>query len=286
MNQPAASHPDADTLCDLAAGLLAGTVGEADVQAHVAGCASCADFVALLATTRERLAGLPDEPMPPDVVARIDAALTTEAARGAGQAAPAPASTPVVTPLRASRRSHWQPPAGAVAAGVALLLAGGIGIAVVRSVGERSAPISSLAEGKSAPSASARQDAGGVRDYTPATLADGARALVASRGAAALGPKGTSATPLPSGAQQDTAGSAALARLRSPAQLAACVTELAGAPGVAPLAVDYAQFQSRPAVVIVLPYRDPAKMAVWVVGPACSAGQADTRYFQVVSRTR
>ena len=284
MKEPAVVHPDADTLCDLDAGLLKDTAGEADLQAHVAGCASCADLLALLATTRERLAALPQEPMPVDVATRMDAALAAAAAQ---TVTPRPATVAAVPSLRSPRRSsgiRWLRGVGAVAAGAALLMAGGIGVRALGGPSDRS-PLAGVTEGRSAPATGSPPAISEVRNYTPATLADGVRALLPGRAAdGAVRQSNPSAAPLPLGTRQTAAESAALARLRAPAQLAACVAELAGKQGVTPLAVDFALFQAEPAVVIVLPTADPTRVAAWVVGPACMKGHADRRHDELVSR--
>lgn len=296
MNEPATGHPDVDTLSDLDEGLLAGTPAEAAAQSHVAGCASCADFIALLASTREQLGALPATPMPADVVARIDAALAGEAARRAApdaalnvapDAEPAPQPAAVVTSLDSARRSRaprWMRASGAVAAGIALLMAGAIGYGALTTVTEKSGTISSAEGGNSAPNgAGAARDAL-TKNYTQATLAAGVRALVDNRTAAAIAPQTKSVSPMPLGAQQDRVGPPDLDRLRAPAQLAACITELASRPGVAPLAVDYATYEGQPAVIIVLPDADPTAVQAWVVGPACSTGNPDIRHREVVVR--
>lgn len=284
MNEPAADHPGVDALCDLDEGLLAGTPGEADIRAHVAGCASCADFIALLATTREQLAALPAEPMPAEVAVRIDAALAREATR---DAEPAPVTVAVVTPMdsaRRTRRPRWVRSAGAVAAGIALLMAGAVGVNAFNAVNEKSGTISGAAEDNSAPNDSAQRDAGSMRNYTQSTLADDVRALVGGGPAAAGAPQTKSSPSRPLGAQQDAAGPPDLSRLRSPAQLASCVAELTGRQGVAVIAVDYATYEGEPAVIIVLPDADPAVVQAWVVGPGCSTGNPDFRHREVVPR--
>lgn len=293
MSEPIAEHPDADVLCDLDEGLLAGRGDEADVQAHVAACASCADFIALLGTTREQLAAVATEPMPADVATRIDAALATEAARGAPGAPDAPDvsdtadEVAVVTPLRPARRSarsRWLPATGAVAAGIALLMAGAVGLGIVNSTSGGNQPSSANSERQADGGGGAPANAS-VRNYTSESLASGVRMLVAGQAWAGVDrPAGPSATPLPLGTEQDTAAPPDLDRLRAPVPLAACVAELAGKPGVSPLAVDYAAFEGQPAVVIVLPDADPALLQAWVVGPACAPGNTDLRRREVVRR--
>jgi len=71
------THPSSDVLADLAADL---TVDDA-TRAHVAACAPCGEAVALFGDAGALLAEAPDEPMPPEVAARLDAALDAEIAR-------------------------------------------------------------------------------------------------------------------------------------------------------------------------------------------------------------
>ncbi|MFG2882949.1 anti-sigma factor family protein [Streptomyces sp. NPDC048297] len=90
-----AGHPDAAEISDLTEGLLAPD-RSADVQRHLEGCEACADLHGSLEEIRGLLGSVPaPEPMPADVVARIDAALATEARTGASaDAGPAPAPAP------------------------------------------------------------------------------------------------------------------------------------------------------------------------------------------------
>jgi len=80
MTEPTAgdAHPDPDTLADLDAGVLDGAPGEADLRAHVAGCANCAGQAALLVDARSLLGELP---APPDAAGRLDTALAAAARR-------------------------------------------------------------------------------------------------------------------------------------------------------------------------------------------------------------
>lgn len=75
-----------------------------------------------------------------------------------------------------------------------------------------------------------------------------------------------------------------LSRLRDAAALDACVQELSGSPGVAPLAVDFAAYQGAPALVVLLPSSVPGRVDVFVVGPRCSAGDADLRLYVNAAR--
>lgn len=87
MTEPTAgqAHPEPNTLADLDAGVLDGAPGEADLRAHVAGCADCARQAALLVDARSLLGDLPAPPLPPDVVGRLDTALAAEARRTDGR---------------------------------------------------------------------------------------------------------------------------------------------------------------------------------------------------------
>lgn len=72
-------HPDVSEISDLTEGLLSPSRA-ADVRGHLDGCALCADVLTSLEEIRELLGTLPvPEPMPADVMDRIDAALADEA---------------------------------------------------------------------------------------------------------------------------------------------------------------------------------------------------------------
>jgi hypothetical protein len=101
----------------------------------------------------------------------------------------------------------------------------------------------------------------------------------------------TMAAPLPApGAAQDSAASASVAdpleRLREPAGLASCLAALLPPeePDVRPLALDYATYAGAPALAVVLPDPDPAKLSVFVVGPGCSQADDSTLRFVRVDR--
>ena len=103
-------HLDADALADLDEGLL-DRDHMASARAHVAGCPQCRAELAALTGVRERLAAAAEvEPMPAEVVARLDRALA--------EVATEPASTAVtrsVIPLR--RAAALRAPRAALAAG-------------------------------------------------------------------------------------------------------------------------------------------------------------------------
>jgi hypothetical protein len=72
-------HPDDDLLADLAADVLPTHQARA-VEAHVMACGRCAGLLTDAEQVRNLLLQDDPGPMPPDVLARIDAALRTEAA--------------------------------------------------------------------------------------------------------------------------------------------------------------------------------------------------------------
>ena len=76
-----------------------------------------------------------------------------------------------------------------------------------------------------------------------------------------------------------------LTRLRAPDALADCLAALTG-PGVdtTPLALDYAAFEGRPALVVVLPSRQPDRVDVFAVGAGCRQGDDQTLFFTRLDR--
>jgi hypothetical protein len=246
------------------------------------------------------LAALPATPMPPEVIARIEAALAAE---------PALAATPGVTTLakeRDRRRPSRRPLVFRVAASViALVGLTAFGIAVVNSGGATSsggssastadaaAGAASVAASAAAPPASA--PAGGVRltasgqDYTAATLAVQAESLLtASAAPSASSAAGESTAPAASASgtsdnRAATLGKAAFASLQaSPNKLAACVKELTDGDGRAPLAVDVGRWDHQVAFVIVLPAdKTSTQRQVYVVKPTCGTTNEGTDILEV-----
>jgi len=258
-----AAHLDLVTLADLDEALLEPAVASR-VRGHLAGCSDCRLRLASVAGVRTALAAAAAEPLPADIGARLDAALA-----GADRSAPVPAGRTAFTSM-ATRRVAWRPGGGLLAAGAAAsivaLLVGALAIGALRD-GGGSANSTAGAGGAAAP-ARGRSDAASTasgRNYTTAALRAAVPALVSTQRRAAGAP--VQAPP-------------ELAGLREPPALARCVAELAGRAGVAPLAVDLARFAGKPAAVVVLPEAGRASMLdVWVVGPGCTRGNPDLRYF-------
>ncbi|MEW1627149.1 hypothetical protein AB0387_06920 [Streptomyces sp. NPDC089173] len=74
-----AQHPEVSEISDLTEGLLPPSRAE-EIRGHLAACELCAEVLDSLEEIRGLLGDLPEpEPMPEDIVARIDAALAAEA---------------------------------------------------------------------------------------------------------------------------------------------------------------------------------------------------------------
>lgn len=291
--QSPSPHLDLDALADTLAGEGAG----AD---HLSTCASCTSRLAELTAAEARvtavLATLPPPPMPGGLAERLSAALAAQAPLTAQ-----PSST--VTPLpSAAPQRRWLP---AAAAAVLLVSGAGIGYAVLDRPGGGGEDSSAAAQDALVLNASGTDygDEAAVAGVLPAVL--GGTAGTVDRYTAQAAPEartttdGTSSEDTAAGssggtsqAQEDAALTAQapaagalpadpLERLRTPDGLAGCLAALVPPeePDLQPLALDYAQFQGAPALAVVLPDPDPAKVSIYVVGPACAQGNEDLRTF-------
>lgn len=234
------------------------------------------------AFVRDLLAGLPEPTMPPEVAARIDAALAAEAATVDARGTLATAAA-TVTPITAGRgsglgarlRGHWLMSAAAVVAVLALGSA-----VVVGALNGRSAT-SSNASGGTAALASRAPGAAGAettrltasgRGYTKTNLGPEVLALVA----------GTATSPV----TPDSATSALVAPAKTLVEdrprLAACLAKVEeGGPTTTPVAVDAGSFEGQAALVVVL-VGSSTSYDVFVVTPACSSADASLLYYASV----
>ncbi len=266
--------PDIDLLADYAAGVLDGTPEAAAVAERIAADPAWAELHAALVradeAVRADLAALPVPAIPDDIAARLDEALAAEAT----------GTTAAVVPLR--KRRSWGVAGGAVAAGVAVLAAGAIGIQALGggntqrdSATTASAPESSdKAEGPAAGSAPPKAAAPGAVPETYSGLtssgaeyrSDTLRAQVAQL--------------VKSKAQADASAGKALSgplvRLSAPAAFSDCLAALGA--DARPLAVDYARYDGQPAVVVVLPALANGDVDVAVVGPDCGLSGSDLKH--------
>lgn len=249
-----AAHLDYDALADFAEGILDEATA-ASTERHLAGCADCRMRAAEVAEVSRVLADAPLPPMPAHLVERLDAALAAEAA----------SSLPV---HRQARRFQL------VAAAAAAVVAVGGGAVAVRTVidqgDSRSAAVSqppveepSRTDSKARPQVARPAPYAVVRtgtDYTTAGLASQV-ATALSKTAPAGRPHAMNAVSGPS---------------------EACVARVTG--GKAPLLVDAATYDGRPAAVIVLRGADAGHADVWVVGPKCSVNDLDLVAHRQVTR--
>lgn len=242
------THADLDVLADV----LAGEASELDA-AHVAGCATCsaalADLERASGLATADLAALPVPELPPLVAARIDRALVP---------------TTVLPARPADRRTRWLPAAAGVAA-VAVFVLGGVALLRGSSGSSDSADTAAV----SAPEAAAgirssstgsdyRKDGALLRQQLPGLLGSGA----------------------PDTAKAQATGDDGLAALHDPATLAACLASLSDpTDDSVPLALDYARFEGRPALVVVLPTAKAGKVDVFVVGPECGPSDEKVLFF-------
>jgi len=278
-------HLDLDDLADL----LAGEGAAAEVR-HVAGCPACSsaldDLDEAQRPVRAALAALPEPAVPSDLAARLDAALL--AAREQEDAAPAPADVPparagpagpagpaTVVPLHRPRRRIPPERLLTAAAGIVLLLVVGVAALAVSRQGTGGDSSTSSSAGSAAGPAAAR---GVPTSSTGADYGSGRDALAAALPQLLRG--GTDRRQFTSGAASGEAEDP-LARLRDPTELAGCLSGLFDPAGgdpaaLGPVALDYARYAGRPALVTVLPASDPTRLDVYVLGAGCRAGSPET----------
>jgi hypothetical protein len=283
-------HLDTDALADLDEGLL-DRDHMASARAHLAGCPRCQAELAALTGVRERLAAAAEaEPVPAEVVARLDRALAGVAAE--------PASTAVtrsVIPLREPQRSS---PRGLrwlqAAAVVVLVLAGGaVAVSALRGSDNSEFNATSGSAAGKADQRSAAADSYPVtasgRHWTKTTVEAEVPRLLAGTLSPTL-PPSSFATEGDTGGGGGSAevpralAGVPAARLAGGPALADCVTELTGGPAT-PLAVDLATFDGQPAAVVLLPgIGGPGRVDVWVVPPDCAQGKGQVLYYANVPR--
>ncbi|MFL6239045.1 MAG: hypothetical protein ACJ735_06095 [Actinomycetes bacterium] len=289
------THPSLDELADIDAGVDA----EAAVDGHVSDCEQCQRGLAAIRSTRDDVSALSLPPMPLDVANRIDAALLAESGRSAPDADGA-----IVVPL-APRSARHRPRswlAGGVAAAVVAALVTAITISSFGSNGHHPSATSEAGSGTNAASAAQSVVLRSGLNYTAKTFdADVATLLLreqkstngtvgtggtqgAGPGAGAAG--GNRSAPQPKGplagttAQGHAAFSNAvppdLAALQTDRQaLSRCIATLLGAPPyLAPMAVDIASYNGKPAAIFVFPKpNNPHVVSVYVVPPSgCTTG--------------
>ena len=316
------AHLDLDALADLLAG--EGPDAHVEHLSACPACsAALVDLEQAQEQVRTALAALPAPEVPADLAARLDAALLEArppepAARPVGALAASPGAEPdddddderdgderdgAPAPLRPAvalprqRRSAGSPwlLRSAAAAGFLLVLGGGA-LAVRQSAtssdsAATAAPASSTADRASAPprtvlSSESGRDYGAGRSALETALPellDEDVPLSRTEQAPAGTPSAEGALPSPDALSSlDTES---LDRLHDPEELAGCLSGLSepGRDGV-PLALDYASYDGRPALVVVLPSEVQRRVDVFVVGAGCRAGAEQTLLFTRLPR--
>jgi len=287
-------HPELDLLADLDAGVDV----DADVRTHASTCAQCQQALAALRATRADLAALPTTPMPDDVAARIDAVLAQEAPQGS--ATPADGTVVSMPDLRMKKRRSSNIASG-IAASVVVLLVAAVVVNAFSSGGKSNGG-GATSNGAALGTSSTSVVTTSGHNYTQQNLDQNVAALLATPTAFAAGSQGQAghaatgagpakgATPAPKAqspapAPRGPAASGNMQAFAIPPQLAAlqtdpnamtqCIHSLLGSPPyVAPLAVDLAAYDGKPAAIFVFPKADDTShVRVYVVPPGgCANG--------------
>ena len=286
-------HLDLDVLADLEAGLLAADAG-ATARSHLAGCAECAAQAASLRGVTARLVAAAEAagPMPADVADRLHAALAGAAPPAgapdetATEPPAAPAAATTVTPLPTRtvtrERSPWSMRVLQAAAVVVLLLGGiGVVLSAIQNTGGDAGTTATETSAGGGVEAAPKTTEGGYpvtasgRNWSAETVVDAVPEILAGT----VGPPAESPaadqgrSDGPPDAEDSARALSSAGRLASGEELARCVGNLNLGP-VTPLAVDLARWEGNPAAVIVLPTpEDPSTADLFVVTPACPAGE-------------
>jgi hypothetical protein len=301
------SGVDVDLLADYVGGALEGTPDEAAVAALIADDPAWREAHKLLSggvvTVTSQLAefGSAPEPMPADVIARLDAALLAVDApadvipidrafrdataprkeTGTGDAGAAPATRLVAVPSEAprkrARRLRWAAPIGIAAGVIAFIGFGAQGFtggsddtqtSSAGSAADEAAPRAAAGKDLAVPGVVAVLEATGT-DYTLETLGQaGARAMAAPSLPEDAGSVRKSEPT--AGVMSDTAAKDALSRLRVNEALLACINAIADESGLAPItaqSADFARYRGAPAVIVN--FTSTGGTWVWAVGPEC-----------------
>lgn len=298
MTGPEFSGVDIDLLADYVGGALDGTPDETAVAALIADDPAWQEAYTELAggvavvTGHLQQWGAVAEPMPADVVARLDAALLiADDASGAtvgadamepGSDGAAPVRHLVAVPSSGSgskraRRLRWAAPIG-IAAGV--LAFAGFGLqqqfadsssdTATSSAGgsaDQAAPQAAGAAELSLPSGPVPLSESGT-DYRRGTLVQAARERTMLAPQLDQEPSG-SRKAVPS-AGMISAGDPALDRLRAQDALQKCIDAIAASHGAGEITaqtIDFARYDGSPAVVVT--FLAAGESWVWASGPAC-----------------
>jgi len=292
---------DIDLLADYIGGALAGTPDESVVATLIADDPSWRSAYESLsgdmAAVEAELARFEAEPMPDDVVARLDAALAVAAAK--------PQLTLIhgdgAQPVRAKRKLRWATPIAIAAGAVAF-----VGFGLDYLAGLEHGASDSASKTSAAGEAQSRQDNGqapavagaqpdGTEPYaaqprsapprSAQTNSDEAKGLPPQLLSTGMDYTATTLAepaprPLAASGSSAAAAAGALGRLSTSVALQNCLDKIAEANGAGPItaqSVDYAKFEGKPAIVVRFTAKNGAW--AWASGPACGTpdGGADTR---------
>ena len=307
-------HVDSETLAAFREELLPRRKA-GQVAAHLAHCEQCAGLDAQLADLPGLLARTSAPPMPDALTARIEAALSAEAAArsaltpagaatgAAGTATEAPgaadAGAAPAQPRDAAGGHHghrarraWPGPGpgrsrlalrlAAAAAAIVVIGGGGYGVSRLVSGGEPDQASTASGAGAAASTRRPASTAMGPAVHGTGSPGNKSRAAAANPSGSAVLSSGTNYRT----GQLKTQIEAALAPAGraapgpKPSHLVNGATALTSclrhvAGNQRPLLVDMARYNGRPATIIVLPTGSAKTRRVVVVGPGCSATQTD-----------
>lgn len=304
-------HPEVAEISDLTEDLLT-PERAAEVRLHLAECPLCADVLASLTEISSLLGELPpEEPIPADVAARIDATLAAEAARDASDRPEAPqrdvprgtsSSGASRVPRETSLPASAPAPAGRPAAGTgpgrsdlsgrrrrrAFTLAAGWAVGVLALGGILYGVVSAGGDSPNS-DASASRVAGAKRsDSTPVTgsIADQVQQLLT----APYSPNGVSGgttmapnhddTPMLNGSSNGAGSTPRQGQSQGVTDAPSCVLKATHRTET-PLAVGKDQYQGTDSYLVVLPHPADGSLAdAYVVNASCSAGAPGTVLFQ------
>jgi hypothetical protein len=263
---------DWDRLADYAAGLLDGTP-DAEQIAHLVqtdpGWAHAHEQLRavdrLVVADLAALASTP-EPMPAEVAARLEAALAAEEHAG---------SRTVVSLDARRRRRHWAVAAGAIAAGVAALAFIGPQVLGGGSAHEdlATSDAGGNGTGESVVAPAAPQESGLIVTASGVDYGRGSQFRANDQGKVSEfdeQPRSNAEGTPPRSARLTVPPE--LARLNTAETRQDCLTAIVGQYGGRPLSVDYARFEGKPALMVVLADAGnrPARMVA--AGPDCGLG--------------
>ncbi|KWW97849.1 hypothetical protein C3Y87_11495 [Carbonactinospora thermoautotrophica] len=271
-----AGHPDPETISDYLEGLLSRPAARR-VEVHLRRCGSCRDTQAALGEVRELLAASDAGPMPPQVAARIEAALASPGERVSGDAGPTTPGEPAasMTSRKRSRRSAWLLRAAAAVA----VVAAGVGIVPQLLPGVWPRQNSATSTNAPAPARSGQPGSGGQQESSPRL--SGLPGPVLYRGrpyaAAQFGTQvhellREAATIRPFQGRPPSGSQGGVPYDGDAASVVGCVREATGRPGDPPVVVDFGTYEGRQAAVVVLhDETNPALLDAYVVPASCPA---------------